>query len=135
MKKNEIVSEEDETPEGTDSNAPVAVVGEDERIAEKVKAIEQRYRALVTMRLKEKMKGMKDAIDGVPCERTFPTQGVIEEDPGGPHFLTSGAKVTIVEGPYFSWESLEGRELKKDWRLNGKDGPHPIELGEMAGCR
>ncbi|MBW1775049.1 MAG: hypothetical protein JRJ82_19510 [Deltaproteobacteria bacterium] len=135
VKKNEIVSEGDETPEGTDSNAPVAVVGEDERIAEKVKAIEQRYRALVIGRLKEKMKGMKDAIDGVPCERTWPTQGRTEDDPGGPHFLTSGAKVTIVEGPYFSWESLEGRELKKDWRLNGKDGPHPIELGEMAGCR
>ncbi|MFC1580159.1 hypothetical protein ACFL4N_04540 [Thermodesulfobacteriota bacterium] len=135
MKKHEFVSEGDETREGTDPNAPVEVVGSDERVSEKMEEIEKRYGALVIGKLKEKMKGMKDAIDGVPCERTFPTQGVIEEDPGGPHFLTSGAKVTIVEGPYFSWESLEGRELKKDWRLNGKDGPHPIELGEMAGCR
>jgi len=83
--------------------------------------------------VKKKLLEMKKTMDGDPCEGAWPAQGLLEDDPGSPRFITRGAKITIVEGPYFSAEKLRDRPLKKTWRLLNKDGPHPRDLQIMCG--
>jgi hypothetical protein len=83
--------------------------------------------------VKKKLLEMKKTIDGDPCEGAWSAQGLLEDDPGSPRFITRGAKITIIEGPYFNAEKLRDRPLKKSWRLRNKEGPHPRDLQIMCG--
>ncbi len=54
-----------------------------------------------------------------------------ENDPTGPNIFIAGSKVTIVDGPYFNkQEFFETVTFKKNWRIEGKNGPHPRKFAE-----
>jgi hypothetical protein len=81
----------------------------------------------------EKLEAMRAYIEGDPCERTW--AGPAGDGMAPPNLFISGPQVTIIDGPYFSYsEFFDTVEFAKNWQLNGKNGPHPMKLKEMA-CR
>lgn len=81
----------------------------------------------------EKLEEMKKAIDGDPCERTWPSY--VEGEVGAPRLFTSGAQLTIIDGPYYDYdEFFGGLVLKKSWHIDSKEGPSPREMAERV-CR
>jgi len=83
---------------------------------------------------KERLQVLKEMLDGVPCERVWPGQGVGAEV-GAPGFFTHGSQITIVDGPYYDFNEFFGNvKFKKNWRMNGKHGPSPKEMAKRIGC-
>jgi len=99
-----------------------------------VSGFEERY--LVVHRgqsAREKLEEMKKAIDGDPCERTWPSY--IEGEVGAPRLFTRGSQLTIIDGPYYDYdEFFGGQEFRKSWHIDSKDGPSPREMAERV-CR
>lgn len=85
--------------------------------------------------VREKLENHRKYIEGDPCERAWAGRGGGEKQP--PRLFTSGPQITIIDGPYYNYEELikANRELKKDWHLNGKKGPHPMEMRKRIKCQ
>ena len=101
----------------------------------KVSGSEERY--IVVRRdqsASEILREFKKNIDGEPCERTFPSY--VEGEVSAPGLFISGSKITIVDGPYYDFNEFFGSvKFKKDWQINGKNGPSPAEMAKRIKCQ
>ncbi|MHB8881625.1 MAG: hypothetical protein ACYC69_08995 [Thermodesulfovibrionales bacterium] len=96
---------------------------------------EQYFQVQRGQSVQEKLEDLKRSIDGDPCQRAWAGRGGGENT--HPRLFTSGSQITIIDGPYFHHEELirAHRELKNDWRLSGKKGPHPLDMRRTLRCQ